>query len=351
MRSLSRFLSLFLILTAAALAAAPLPAAAVERYYSDWFYPALQAQLTSWANRSPIALFDFVVAFGVLAMVVVLWRAIAAAGRSRQVLPVARGLFSAATILAVVYLWFQLAWGFNYARLPLEDSIGYDRGRVNADAVRALAERAVHETNRGYAAAHASGFPEIGDVPPSLVQAFHDVERRLGRPRPTVPGRPKRTIFGMLFRASGTSGMHAPFMLETLLNPDLTPAERPEVVAHEWAHLAGYAPEDDASFVGLLAALQADPAARYSGWLSLVFEASAQLPRAERQRVLTALDAGPRKDQEAIVRRLQSRVETVERVSWETYDRYLKAQGVREGVQSYSRVVQLLIGSGALDLK
>jgi hypothetical protein len=349
MRSLLRFLSLFTILMAAAIAAAPLPAAIVERYYSDWFYPALQAQLTSWANESPIALFDFIVAIAVLAVAGVLWRSLTRALRHRQVVPALRGLMATAGILAVVYLWFQAAWGFNYARQPLEDSIGYDRTRVNADAVRALAERAVTETNRGHAPAHAAGFPAIGDVPPALVQAFHEVERRLGRPRPTVPGRPKRTVFGILFRASGTSGMHAPFMLETLLNPDLTPPERPEVLAHEWAHLAGYAPEDDASFVGLLAALGADAGARYSAWLSLAFEASAQLPRAERQRILAALEPGPRQDQAAIVARLQSRVETVERVSWETYDRYLKAQGVREGIQSYSRVVQLVIGSGALD--
>jgi hypothetical protein len=349
MRSLSRFLSLFIILTAAAIAAAPLPATAVERYYSDWFYPALQARLTSWANGSSFALFDFIVAFGVLAIVVVIWRSLSHARRRRQVMPVLRGLLTAATILAVVYLWFQSAWGFNYARLPLEASIGYDRTRVNVDAVRALAERALQETNRGYAPGHAAGFPEIGEVPPTLVQSFHAVERRLGRPRPTVPGRPKRTVFGILFRASGTSGMHAPFMLETLLNPDLTPPERPEVLAHEWAHLAGYAPEDDASFVGLLAALGADPGARYSAWLSLVFEAAGQLPRADRARVLAGLEPGPRQDQEAIVARLQSRVETVERVSWQTYDRYLKAQGVREGLQSYSRVVELVIGSGVLD--
>lgn len=349
MRSLLRFLSLFLILSAAAIAAAPLPAPAVERYYSDWFYPSLQARLTSWANESPLALFDFVVAAGVLAVVIVLWRSIAGTVRERRVMPAVRGGITIAAILAVAYLWFQLAWGFNYARLPLESSIGYDRGRVNAQAVRSLATRAVDETNRGYAPAHAAGFPETGEVPPALVQAFHDVERRLGRPQATVPGRPKRTVFGPLFRASGTSGMHAPFMLETLLNPDLTPPERPEVLAHEWAHLAGYAPEDDASFVGLVAALAADPASRYSAWLSLVFEASAQLPRAEQQRILAALEPGPRKDQEAIVARLQSRIEPVQRVSWQTYDRYLKAQGVREGIQSYSRVVQLLIGSGALD--
>jgi hypothetical protein len=151
------------------------------------------------------------------------------------------------------------------------------------------------------------------------------------------------------FRASGTDGMHAPFLLETLLNPDLTPPERPAVLAHEWAHLAGYAPEDDASFVGLVAAMRADSAGRYSAWLTLMFEAVNQLPRSDRGRVLSGLAAGPRQDQQAIVLRLQSRVETVQRASWETYDRYLKSQGVTEGVRSYSRVVQLLIGSGAID--
>jgi hypothetical protein len=39
----------------------------------------------------------------------------------------------------------------------------------------------------------------------------------------------------------------------------------------------------------------------------------------------------------------------VQRVSWQTYDQYLKAQGVREGIQSYSRVVQLLVASDAID--
>jgi Zn-dependent protease with chaperone function len=338
-----------IILSAAAIAVAPPPPAAVERYYSDWFYPALQTRLTSWANQSPLALFDFIVAVAIAAVVFVLWRSFRTAVRRRQLVPALRGIVAVATLLAVVYLWFEIAWGLNYARVPLEASVGYQPSRVSVDAVRALAERAVGETNRGYAPGHAAGFPEIGDVPAALVRAFHDVERRLGRPRPTVPGRPKRTALSVLFRAGAVSGMHAPFMLETLLNPDLTPPERPAVLAHEWAHLAGYAPEDDASFVGLLAALRADPGARYSAWLSLAFEASAQLPRVERQRLLSRLEAGPRQDQEAIRVRLQSRVETVERVSWETYDRYLKAQGVREGVQNYSRVVQLIVGSGALD--
>ena len=38
------------------------------------------------------------------------------------------------------------------------------------------------------------------------------------------------------------------------------------VAAHEWAHLAGYADESEANFVGWLTCARASDAARYSGW-------------------------------------------------------------------------------------
>jgi Protein of unknown function (DUF3810) len=342
-------LQLAIIGIAAALAVLPLPHDLVERYYSDAFYPALQARLTSWSNKTGYALFDVILLFVIGVPIVLGWRASAGAMRQRSIQPLLRGLIAMVTMCAGVFLWFALAWGLNYSRSPLEDGIGYDRQRVTRDAVAALAERSIVQTNRLYAPGHSHGFPAADEMPPSLVAALHDVEHRLGRPRPTIAGRPKRTLLGWFFRAAGVDGMHAPFMLETLLNPDLTPPERPAVLAHEWAHLAGFAPEDDASFVGILAAMRADDGARYSAWLTLAFDATNQLPRTDRQRLLDKLDEGPKRDQQAIFDRLKMRIEPVEQVSWQTYDRYLKSQGVAEGVGSYSRVVQLLVGSGALD--
>ena len=116
---------------------------------------------------------------------------------------------------------------------------------------------------------------------PPRARARVSRRRASARPAaPTTPSRPKRTLLAPFFRASGVDGMHAPFLLETLLNPDLTPPERPAVLAHEWAHLAGYAPEDDASFVGLLAALARRSRLAYSAWLALFHDAVGQLPRA-----------------------------------------------------------------------
>ena len=322
----------------------------IRELYANRFYPTLQPALTSLSNRSPIALFDVTVG---IASAVLLWIVVSAIVKSRRQhssRSLLQGVIASALLLTGVYMWFLVAWGLNYAQPSLEHRISYDASRITPAALQALAERAVSETNRTYDAAHAAGFPAIDAVPASLAAAVRDVVRELGHPPPSVFATPKHSAFAPYFRASGVSGMLAPFFLETLLNPDLTGPERPYVLAHEWAHLAGFAPEADAGFVGVLAALRADGPAQYSAWLALVSESASQLPLAARHAVLKNLAAGPRADQAEIYARLRALVPQVERVAWATYDRALKSQGVAEGIESYSRVVQLLLGSNALKI-
>ena len=336
------------IAVAAIMALAPPSAQTVERYYARGLYPFIQGNLTALSNRSPVAWFD--VTLGFLLLIVtgswIYW--LRRVRREKSIKPIARGLFATLAGGSVVYLWFLAAWGLNYARPMIETQIPFDESRITPQAVRGLAELAVREANRSYAAAHAEGFPAIHDWPTALSDALHQVERELGRPSPTRVAHPKTSMLSPFYRAAGVSGQLAPIFLETLLNPDLTGPERPAVLAHEWAHLSGYAPESDASFVGYLAAWRAGPAAEYSAWLDLVSESTNQLQPVTQRLVLEKLEAGPRQDQEAIRQRLKALVRPVERAAWSTYDQMLKSQGVEEGVRSYSRVVQLLIGTEAL---
>lgn len=326
----------------------PPSAAVVERWYAKRYYPALQASLTALSNALAPALFDgAIIVFVTLSIGGWVWW-IRCARKRRSFRPIGRGVVGTITLASIMYLWFLAAWGLNYARPPLESVLAFDRSRITPLAVRALAERAVSEANRTHGAAHAAGFPAIADRPAPLAAALREVELELGRPRPTVLAQPKRSLLSPFFRASGVSGMLGPFFLETLLNPDLTGPERPIVLAHEWAHLSGYAPESDASYVGFLAAVRADPASQYSAWLDLVSEAASQLQPITQRLVLEQLAPGPRADQEAIRERLKALVKPVERAAWTTYDRMLKSQGVEEGVGSYSRVVQLILGTNAV---
>ena len=339
-----------LVVLAVLAAIVPPGSPAVERWYADWLYPIIQANLTSISNRLPVSLFDAAIVVLAGAFLIIWFSSLRRAKRERSLKPIGRGLVTTLVLAAAIYLWFLAAWGLNYARPPLESVLAYDASRITPAAVRALAEHSIAEANRTHAAGHAAGFAPVSDSPDALMRALHDVEREFGRPRPTVFAHPKRSILSPFYRASGVSGMLAPFFLETLLNPDLTGPERPATLAHEWAHLSGYAPESDASFIGLLAALRSGPAGEYSAWLDLVSESVNQLQPVTQRLVLAKLAQGPRDDLQAIRERLKARVQPVQDVAWSTYDQMLKSQGVKEGVRSYSRVVQLLIGTNALKI-
>jgi hypothetical protein len=334
---------------AGAAMAVPPPQGLVSAY-ADRVYPPIQAALSSLSNLTRLPLFDvlLVASFAALGWGAV--RSVRRAMRQRSLRPLGRLALGTATTLAIVYLWFLAAWGLNYRRAPVESLLpDVDPARVTPAAVRALAERAVAGANRLHAPAHAQGFPALDEAPAALLASLHQVERELERPRPTLATVPKRPLTAPYMRAVGVSGMVAPLFLETYLNPDLTGPERPYVLAHEWAHLSGFASEDEASFVGMVAALRADVAAQYSAWLSLVFDAASQLEPVTRDLVLAELAEGPREDQRAIVRRLQRRVPVLDRASWVAYDRAIKSQGATDGVAGYGRVVQLLLSTGVIE--
>lgn len=341
---------LTLLFSAAVMAIFPPGAASVERWYADRLYPIIQANVTSLSNRLPFALFDLAMVVLALTAIAIWTWAIKLARRRQVIRSLWRGFVATLTLIAIVYLWFLAAWGLNYARPPLESQLTFDKSRVTPEAVRTLAEHAVAQANRTHGDAHAAGFAAMWDRPPALVDALHSVERDLGRPRPTVIATPKWSIFSAYYRAAGVSGQLAPFFLETLLNPDLIGPERAVVLGHEWAHLAGFAPESDASFVGLLAAMRSGPAGEYSAWLDLVSEATRQLQPVTQRLVLEQLGPGPRQDQHAIRERLKAVVAAVDRAAWTAYDQMLRSQGVEEGVQNYSRVIELLIGTDVLKI-
>ena len=94
--------------------------------------------------------------------------------------------------------------------------------------------------------------------------------------------------------------MTDPFFLETLVASDLLPFERPFVVAHEWAHLAGFTDEGEANFVGWLTCLRGATAAALQRLAVSVRRARPQRARADRVAVAAALAAGPREDLRAI---------------------------------------------------
>ena len=160
------------------------------------------------------------------------------------------------------------------------------------------------------------------------------------------PGLPKRSMLNPYFTRVSVDGMTDPFFLETLANQHLLPFERESTVAHEWSHLAGYADESEANFLGWLICMRGPAATQYSGWLSLYGTVMRSLDRSQREGIAIRLGDGPRADLRAIAERIQGDVSPLaSRAGYALYDKFLKANRVDAGVRSYGEVIRLLLGT------
>lgn len=314
----------------------------IERWYSTGLYPIIQRGLTPVSNLVPFALLDILAIGGLGLVLFVLVRSVRLARRKRKWTLVLGTLGRLVTAAAVVYLLFLLLWGLNYRRVSLTDRLVLDRD-ASPETILELGRLAVHQLNVMHAAAHSEGWRTSPWREHRMRDAYHAVLSDLSDARTTVPGRLKASLLGPYFRWTSVDGMINPFGLEVLANPDLLEFEKPFVAAHEWAHLAGYADESEASFVGFLTCMRAATPAAYSGWLFLYWEVNSEIGPGDRRQLASRLEEGPRADVTAIGERVRrGQVAAVRDAGWRVYDEYLKANRVEEGVRNYGLVLTLL---------
>ena len=341
---MSVWLKLVLIALASACAIAPVSPSAIERWYSTDVYLLIQRTLTPVSNLVPLAVFDLLVVALAIAIAAITAKAVRAAWRSRAAWPIVVLLGRLVTTGALVYLLFLLLWGLNYRRVPVADRIARTAVTPTRESVLQLGQQAVSRVNALYGDAHRRGWNGEEWRDASLRDASATVQQFLSKTPPAMPGRLKHSLLGPYFRWTSVDAMINPFGLEVLANPDLLPFERPFVAAHEWAHLAGYADEAEAGFVGWLTCIRADEPAQYSGWLYLYWQVSGEVDGRDRRQLADGLAAGPRADVAAIVARIQrGQLPLLRDASWRIYDQYLKANRVEEGIRSYDKVVMLIL--------
>ena len=322
-------------------ALAPLPARLVERWYSNGLYPSLQRAMTSVSNLVPVAMFDLCLVGGLAWLVWVWQRPFRHPGKRGPA--VVRALWRTLVGAAAAYLVFLLCWGLNYRREPLSARLDLAAAAPTTGAVLALGRDAVARANALHDEAHRAGWPgrDVNDV--RLRAAAAHVQALLGRQRATA-GRLKPTLLRWLFRWEGVDAMTNPFGLDVLRNPDLLPFERPFVAAHEWAHLAGFANEAEANFIGWLTCLHGDARSQYSGWLFLYWQVRGELPEGERAALARELAPGTAADLAVIAARVRDGlVPALQQAGWMAYDQYLKANRVESGVRSYGEVLTLVL--------
>jgi hypothetical protein len=250
---------------------------------------------------------------------------------------------------ALVVVFF-FVWGFHYRRIPLAASLGGAPVPSTAVLQTAIADANALAANLRPTLANQQEMT-YEQVAEALREPMAAALQTIKRPALSVPGRPKYSLLlSKFFPWAGVNGMINPLALESIVDPGLLPVERPFVLAHEWAHLAGQADEAEASAVGWLACMKGGPALAYSASLYLIMEAVADLPAAARKLALSKLDEGVKKDLEMISRRIREQQKPrVQRAAFKVYDEYLRANQVEDGTSSYGRALSLILSAPLRD--
>ncbi len=310
----------------------------VETYYSNGLYPILTLLMSGVSGQFSFSLTEFAVWFSVLILAPALFNSL-----WHRRTTFSRTLLNLTTLAAIMVVWFYLFWGLNYLRLPLSTKLGLDAVQLEMDAFDSTFVDIIRQADKLNLSYPVIDIPTINDhVEASYSSVLDSLHLK------KIPGSRsvKTLVDNWVLNKTTTSGWFSPFFHEVHYNKDLMIIEQPFVIAHEKAHQMGYTNEAEANFLAFLVCTNSeDPLLRYSGYFSVLgYFLSASGGSPERHRFFSDLITdGVKLDLSAVRGRWLSHVGVISKVSRKGYDLYLKANQVKEGRASYSRVVQLIV--------
>lgn len=174
--------------------------------------------------------------------------------------------------------------------------------------------------------------------------------RRLGEEFPVLAGfypAPKPLLLSRILSVQQLCGVYSPFTVEANYNREMPLYNIPHTICHELSHLKGFMREDEANFIGYAACIHSeDLYFRYSGYLMGWVYAGNALAQADPEGFAALRSALPQAAltdlsyNNAYWDAFQGKVAEV---STRVNDTYLKLQDQQDGIQSYGRVLDLML--------
>ncbi|MFA5301547.1 MAG: DUF3810 domain-containing protein [Bacteroidales bacterium] len=248
---------------------------------------------------------------------------------------------------------FMLTCGLNYHRVPLEEHLGY---RVEPTPKEDLLALAADITERANLAASFTGRDLKGKMIPdytfegikkAVASAYDSLASvtglKVGGTFPSV--KPVMASRGMSY--AFVMGFFFPWTVEANINNDVPAFWIPALIAHEQAHVRGFMRENEANFLTyLLAGYTQNRELKYSCLLhslNYVLNAVYKVDPIDYEEIIDGLSPRILYDLDQNRAYWEPFRTSFARVSQQMNDVYLKANGQKEGVGSYGKVVDLMI--------
>ncbi|MFQ5824011.1 MAG: DUF3810 domain-containing protein [bacterium] len=311
----------------------------VENYYSNGLYPILTLIISQLSNQLSFSITEIMLWFIILFGIPYVINRV----RKRR-MTISQIILNIIITGALFYVWFNLFWGLNYLRLPLKSKLHLENVKLSLDAFDSTFAQIISHGNHLNLSYSVKNVEDLNAI---IEETYPKVLTELGLSK--VPGTDKiKTFWGnWVLNKTTTSGWFSPFFHEVHYNSDLLIFELPFVLAHEKAHLMGYTNEAEANFLAYLVCINTpDPLCQYSGYFQVLgyFFQNLKNNESKKKYYLNNLSDGLKLDLEAVKERWLSYSGIISNITEKGYNLYLKANQIKEGIENYSGVVDLIVG-------
>ena len=328
----------------------------VERVFSLGIYRVLSIGISYVTSLVPVSLSEIIVILlpfvFLLSIGITIARIIKKRGKRRLI--ALNYVMNLLCFLSVMYFGYVLLCGLNYYRYPFsyyskleikESSVEelYALCSDLADLAKDLRQQVPTTDEVGNFKLSISNY-EAGKI-------AREAMNELGEVYPVFAGwhaKPKPIIFSKVMSMGETTGIFIPYTMEANVNVHIPDYSIPSTMCHELSHLRGFMREDEANFISFLACMYSDHVEfQYSGVLEALILAGNALYRqdVEKYRELRN-NYGPDVDGDLIANSYywkEFEDTVISTVATQVNDTYLKANNQTDGVQSYGRMVDLLL--------
>ncbi|MDD5920905.1 MAG: DUF3810 domain-containing protein [Oscillospiraceae bacterium] len=323
------------------------------QWYAEYLFPVFPNTIGRVLSVLPFSVYEFVLYalisgfLGFLA--VLLWNLFRCRTRAKRL---ASGFFRLLLWAApAVFLMLTLTCTINYGRTSFGEAAGYEMRDSSADELEQLCEELAAQVNECASQIPVNGEGGLSLESIDLSGKTKAAMRQLGEKYPSLSGyypNPKGVAFSWGMSHLRLTGMFSPFTIEANYNRNIPDYEIPYTVCHELAHLKGWIREDEAGFIAYLACRESqEPTLQYSGTLNALSYAMNALYNAGRResyaRIYDSLPPQAKIDYRVSNRYWKQFETKVAEVSNTLNDSYLKANAQSDGVQSYGRMVDLML--------
>tara|TARA_R110002049_G_scaffold3795_3_gene27482 strand:+ start:10010 stop:11089 length:1080 start_codon:yes stop_codon:yes gene_type:complete len=318
----------------------------IERYYSNGLYPYISKLFRYVLGWLPFSFGDLVYALAII--YIIRWLIVNRNRLRKDTIHWFSDLFSA---LAIVYFAFHLFWGMNYYRLPLHKSLELEADYTTEQLI-AVTEKLILKTNTLHISISKNDSTKV-DVPYSktdIMKMAADGYDGLKKEFPHLAYHPrsvKKSLFSYPLTYMGFSGYLNPLTNEAQVDGLIPVYKFPTTTSHEIAHQLGFAAENEANFIGCLAAINNDDVyfeyAGYAFALRFCLNEIYRRDEALYEAIVKNVNYGILENYKEVRTFWENYENPFEPVFKKTYSSYLKANKQDKGMQSYNYVVALYV--------